>query len=386
KSEPILEEETIITHDRDKQPTIDMPFPDSADADPNGWMTQAAKPSGAAVAVPPSVPRPAAKGPRQPSVPIRERFNQTFTRVRTHPSWRSRISPYLVAIIVGLLIASLAGAVLLIQRQKPKLPLVDQRAEQRRARERQLREEGNALLQQGRIHEAYAKFEQLNKMAPASPAVSEIVQKLDAIRQKEEISKQQIAFAKQKRDEGIDMVNQRKFAEAIALLQESYTANPTDDLTTTYLRLAQVEQQKADAEKLAKDLAATNRAGTTGRPPGSTTAADARAASNAPAQLTTSFEGPFTDGYMMVKVGGDTIAHENLYEEKGRFIRRNVPRAISVTSRFPPRDADVQVWIVVPSLKITEHRAIRHNFKPGSVQKLQVTFNPQTKTFDYQMK
>ncbi|MGZ8809992.1 MAG: protein kinase domain-containing protein [Thermoanaerobaculia bacterium] len=386
KSEPILEEETIITHDRDKQPTIDMPFPDSADADPNGWMTQAAKPSGAAVAVPPSVPRPAAKGPRQPSVPIRERFNQTFTRVRTHPSWRSRISPYLVAIIVGLLIASLAGAVLLIQRQKPKLPLVDQRAEQRRARERQLREEGNALLQQGRIHEAYTKFEQLNKMAPASPAVSEIVQKLDAIRQKEEISKQQIAFAKQKRDEGIDMVNQRKFAEAIALLQESYTANPTDDLTTTYLRLAQVEQQKADAEKLAKDLAATNRAGTTGRPPGSTTAADARAASNAPAQLTTSFEGPFTDGYMMVKVGGDTIAHENLYEEKGRFIRRNVPRAISVTSRFPPRDADVQVWIVVPSLKITEHRAIRHNFKPGSVQKLQVTFNPQTKTFDYQMK
>jgi serine/threonine protein kinase len=388
KSEPLLEEETIITRDRDKQPTIDIPFPDSPDADPNGWMTQSVRSSGAAAAVPPSVPRPAAKGPRQPSVPIIEKFNQTFTRVRTHPSWRSRISPYLVAIIVGLLIASLAGAVLLIQRQKPRLALVDQRAEQRRAREHQLREEGNALLQQGRIHEAYAKFEQLNKMAPASPAVSEIVQKLDAIRQKEEISKQQIAFAKGKRDQGIDMVNQRKFTEAIALLQESYTANPTDDLTMTYLRLAQVEQQKADAEKLAKDLAATNRTGpgTVGRPPGpATTVPDPRVASNAPAQMTIAFEGPFTDGYMMVKVGGDTVAHENLFEEKGRFIRRNVPRAISVTSRFPPRDADVQVWVVVPSLKITEHRAIRHNFKPGSAQKLQVTFNPQTKTFDYQL-
>jgi serine/threonine protein kinase/predicted negative regulator of RcsB-dependent stress response len=383
KSEPILEEETIITRDRDRLPTIDVPFPD-AEGGPDAWTTQAAK-QGSAAGSTPAAPRPAAKGPRLPSVPIREKFNQTFNRVRTHPTWRSRISPYLVAIIIGMLIALLAGAVVVIQRQKPKVATVDQHAEQRRARERQLREEGNALLRQGRVHEAYAKFEQLNKMAPASPAVSEIVQKLDAIRQKEEITKQQVAFAKQKRDEGIDLVNQRKFPEAIAVLQESYTANPTDDLTMTYLRLAQVEQQKAEAENLAKTLAASSKA-----PPGTgagrqTTTVDPRPASNVPAQLTTSFNGPFTDGYIMVKVGAETVAHENLFEEKGRFIRRNVPRPVSVTSRFPPRDTDVQIWVVVPSQKITEHKAIRHNFKPGSAQRLQVTFNPTSKTFDYQL-
>jgi serine/threonine protein kinase/tetratricopeptide (TPR) repeat protein len=383
KTEPMMEEETIIT--RDKIPTIEMPFPESDVSVPSGPM------SGAAVATNP-VAADAKVGGQRPA--LKKQLEDTFTRVRQYPGWRARISAPIFGAIIALLVIGLTTAVLAIQRQKPPVPKIDQRAEQRRLRERQLREEGNALLRQGRIHEAFVKFEQLNKLAPNSPAIGDMVQKLEAIRQKEELTKQQIAEAKQKRDQGVDLYNQKKYPEAIQLLQESFTMNPSDDQTANFLRLAQEEQQKIEVAKTAAAASAKTRqpaggtTATTGTVARTTTAApgSGRAISNAPAQLTTVFASPFNEGYIMVKVGADTVAHENLFEEKGRFLtRRNVPRAVNVTANFAPRNADVQVWVVVPSQKISEHHVIHQNFLPGIAHRLQVTFNQQNKTFDYQL-
>ena len=80
------------------------------------------------------------------------------------------------------------------------------------------------------------------------------------------------------------------------------------------------------------------------------------------------------------------MAHENLYQETGRFLlRRRVPREVNVTKQITPKSADVDVWVVIPSLSIQEHHTIRGTFAPGSQHRLVVTFDPGNKTFNYQM-
>jgi serine/threonine protein kinase len=374
KVEPMMSEETMVTRDRERIPTLDMPFPNSAGAPGRGGIsTIAATPAARA-------------GSGSSRNRVKQQLNETISKVRAHPAWRARISPGLFAAVVALVVIGLAGAVLAIQRQKPVIPKIDNRVEQRLAKERQLRAEGNELLRQGKIHEAYAKFEQLYKMAPSSPAVADIVQKLEAIRQKEELSKQQVAEAKTKRDEGIRLFNDKKYPDAIKTLSDSFAMNPADDITVNYLKLAQTQEAIIDATKLAMSRPAG---------PANTTSPIANAARgnggaarpgpNAPAQLTTIFDSPFSDGYIVVKVGADTVAHENLYEEKGRFFRRMVPKVVNTTTQFTPKNADVDVWVVVPSLNINNHAKLRHNFLPGTAQKLLVSFNPQNKTFGYQL-
>jgi len=373
KSEPVASDETVVTKDRDHVTTVEMPYPDGSP-----------RVGGATVAA-----TPAARANRSGSTSrnLKSQLNETISKVRQYPGWRARISPALAAIVVGLVILGLGGALLAIKRQKPQIPKVDHRLEQRLARERQLREEGNALLQQGKVHEAYAKFEQLYKMAPNSPAVADTVQKLEAIRQKEELSKQQVADAKTKRDQGIAVFNQKNYPDAIKLLQDSFNLNPADDITVNYLKLAQTQQAIIDATKLARETAARP-ATTTGGSPIANAANPTRATiapANAPAQLTTIFDSPFTDGYILVRVGADTLVHENLFEEKGRFFKRIVPKVVNTTSSFPAKNADVDVWVVVPSQNINNHAKLRRNFLPGTAQKLLVNFNPQNKQFAYQL-
>jgi hypothetical protein len=43
------------------------------------------------------------------------------------------------------------------------------------------------------------------------------------------------------------------------------------------------------------------------------------------------------------------------------------------------------VWVVIPSMAIQEHHSLRQNFLPGVGHRLTVTFNPQSRTFNYQM-
>jgi len=104
------------------------------------------------------------------------------------------------------------------------------------------------------------------------------------------------------------------------------------------------------------------------------------------AQITTSFNSSVTDGYIMVRVGGDVIAHENLYQETGRFLlKRRVPRNVNVSREITPKSADVDIWVIIPSMNIQEHRTLRGNFLPGSSHHLVVSFDPQNKTFNYRM-
>jgi len=378
--EPLLADETIVT--RDKIPTIEIPFPDAEGSDPMGTHPAAA--SGAAAAA--VAPAKAASAPKRP-------------KPASGPSpWRRPIPPVVFLAIVILLIGGLLAAVASIRAKRAAPRVVDTRAEARHAHERELRKQANALLSKGNVAGAYAKYEELSRLAPNSPAISLQMQKLSTALQQDTINKRQLALAREKLDQGLVLYNEKKFAEAIPLFEESFHLNPNDVEAGNYLRASQQEQEKAVADRAAKKVATRTRvanpAAGTSTSTGATHAGSgsvaggnesANSVSGASAKLTTMFNSPVGDGYIMVKVGGSIIAHENLWEEKGRFFRRKTGRLVNVTKDVTPANTDVEVWVVIPSLQVQEHHTIRQNFQPGSSHRLLVTFDQQSRKFDYQI-
>ena len=369
-TEPLLSEETVTTNrDRSAMPTVEMALPDLGTLDAGG----------AAAASAPAVPA-------GPGAAISRQFRQTVSNVRAYPAWRRPVPAPIAATVVGLLVLALLWPVIAIRQRTLPTPRQDMQSYNRRMKERELRTEGNQLLRQGRTAEAYTKFEQLSKLAPNSPAVNVMMQKLSAIRYQEEVGRQQIAIARQKLEQGVTLYNQRKYAEAVPLLDEAFTLNPTDAQAANYLRLAQLEEQKQITARLAAQAR-------TVRPPAPTPTSTSVAGGDggratqpaAPARVTTFFNSPFSDGVLTVRIGGDLIVNEPLWEEKGRFIRRKMPRVVNVTRELPSGLNDVFVSVVVPMQRINSQDTRRFNFQPGSAHRLQISFNPQSKTFNYQL-
>jgi len=383
---PVTEpaEETMITRlDRgDRTPTIEVPFPE-ADSEPTPLpnttrpVTQPATPA----AVTPAAAKPAARP---------KGFRNTLSNVRVHPTWGRRIAAPIFLAITAILVIGLLATVLVLQRKQVPVSKVDVQAEAKRAKERQLRTAGNAAIRQGRVEDAYTKFSELLKIAPGSPAISNLVLRLGSIRQQQELSNQQIALAQQKLTEGIALYDKKDYAGAIPLLEESFHINPNSEDAANYLKLAQqelskVEQAKAERrsqQKSARNATTVPMTGThapTGGD-GATTPVN-----TSPAQLTTIFNSPLNDGYIQVRVGNQVIVHENLWEEKGRFFRRKTARVVNVTKEITPANTDIDIWVVVASMSIQEHHTIRQNFQPGATHKLLVSYDQASKKFDYQI-
>jgi serine/threonine protein kinase len=368
-----LSQEQTQTTDRDKLPTIEMPLPDAV-VEP--LSTQNLR-TGSGPRRNPAAAAPAA-GTVRAGGPVVQRLRRTLTNVRSHPRFGRNVPVPIAVGVVFALVAALLVSVVNIRNQYVTVPQVDVQAETRRARERELRLEGNRLLREGRVRDAYEHYEELSQLAPNSPAVNVILQKLSAIRTQEDIDRAQVILARQKLAEGIALVNQKKFSEAIPVLHAAASLNPTDPDAMRYLQLAQQEQARIDARLRQQ---ATTTTATVKGPFGTTTSVPAEQV----AQLTTSFTHPFSDGYIIVKVGGDTLVQEQLAEVTGRFIRRRTPRPVNVSRAFTPKNADLQVWIVVQSQRINEHHSRPFNFRPGSNQRLQITWNAQSRSFDYQI-
>jgi serine/threonine protein kinase len=381
-SEPMFADATVVTRDRDRQPTMEIPFPEAEIKTQESPQPLDTNPS-PAVARPP-VPSSAVK-PAKPAKP---------SKPAGAPIWKQRIDPIIFVIIAGVLLAVLVAVMLSLRAKQVTVPTVDTRAEANVAKERRLREEGNRLLHEGRVTDAYSRYEQLLKLAPRSPAILALMQKLSQVRQQDEAGRQQLATAQQKFDEGLALYNQKKFAEAIPLLEQSFHLNPSSDDAAKYLKLAQQEDERVKSERAASRLARTSqpRQTQTGAPiipvthPATTTRAlqPAPQTASGPASLTTIINSTVGDGYIIVRAGSDEVARENLYTES-RFFHKRSPRQVNVTKEFPAKSADLDFWLVIPSLGVNEHRTRRaQNFEPGVNRKLVVTFDPKSKQVDYQ--
>jgi len=404
-ADPMLAEETMVTHDRREREkaaaaaaaaaaplpigTIEVPFPEAEELTPAPSEAGSNTRPAPGLASSPVTPDPAAvkTTPRKPAAA--RNFHKTLSNVRTLPLWRSRIPPPLFIAVVALLVAGLIGFVTMMKSRTPSVPPRDIVAESRRAREHALREEANALIRQGRVNDAYKKIEELQRVAPKSPFVNTMLQRLGAIRQQEELSKQQIATAQQKFQEGLLAFNEKKFPEAVQLFQESFSINPSSNETAEYLKLAQAEQLKVDSTKPSRPRTPSQQQKTPGVVATTQTASTSTQASAATASLTTVFTHPFTDGRLVVRIGADIVVNEKIFEDKpARLFRRatRAPRPVNVTSSFPSKNADVQIWVTAPLQNVQEHHTLpAARFDSGSSHRLTIKYDEASKKFNYEL-
>ena len=387
-SDPLFADATAVTRDHDKLPTMEIPFPEADGADtpqevrPKLDTNPAAKP----IAPVPAAPKPV------------KVTKAAGVRIWKQPIWRQRVDPLIVVVVAVLLLAALAVVVLVLRARQVPVPVVDTRAEAMVAKERRLRTEGNRLLHEGRANDAFDRYEQVLKLVPRSPAINALVQKLSQVLQQSDVGKQQLATAQQDFDQGLALYNEKKFAESIPLFEQSFHLNPNSDATAQYLKAAQQEDERANAERTttrapkATSQRVTQTSGTstsTIRPIGSTTTTRvprpvAPLVAGPPASLTTVVNSTVTDGIIVVRAGADEVARENLWSER-RFFHTRAPRSVNVTKEFPAKNADLDFWVSIPTLGITEHRTLRaQNFEPGVNHRLVVTIDPNSKRVDFQ--
>ncbi|MGZ5472687.1 MAG: protein kinase domain-containing protein [Thermoanaerobaculia bacterium] len=392
RPEPMLAEETMVTRER-PQPTVEVPFPQAIEAPltPGSGTRPVNVPAGtiAAAAAAPTIEK-----PKPPRVPVRQKLHTTLTNVRALPLWRRPIAAPMFFGLVAFLVVALLAGVVGIRTKQPDLPAVDTAAEARIARERQLRLEGDALLRQGRVTDAYAKYDELRRLAPKSPYVTNIVQKLNAIRQQEEAGKQHLAQAQVKFQEGMTLFDEKNYPDAIARFQEALAIDPNLAEAAAQLTLAEAEQQKLDDARVVRQQ--RQQAGRKAATATATSASSAdpspatqTVAATQPATITTIFAHPFTDGNIIVRIGADIVASERLFTERRRRVIGTLvreARPISVSREFPAKNADVQVWVTVPQLKIQEHHNIPAvRFEPGGSHRLIVRYDATAKTFTYEL-
>jgi serine/threonine protein kinase/tetratricopeptide (TPR) repeat protein len=424
-TEPMLADETMVTRDRGavavaatspSQSTVEVPFPQALDASPVPGASStrpaigslAPPPPMAKTEVvpiptmpppskPPATPSPATVAspmpamPKQKAAPVSQQLRRTLTNVRTLPLWKRHIPPAIFIAIVAILAMGLLAVVVALKSRQSTIPTVDRAAETRVARSRQLRLLGEQQLREGRVADAQATYKELQKIAPKSPFVANVLQKLDAILQQEELSKQQLATAKAKYEQGLALMTEKRFAEAIVVLQESFSINPNSIEAAEALKLAQAEQVKADQAKVVvRQQRQTRQQQTTTARTDTAAATSTQAPTPAePAQFSTVFNHVFNDGRIIVRVGGEIVASEPLFTERRRRVINTIaktPRPIAVTKEVAPRNADVTVWITVAPAGVNEQHTIAGvRFEPGRAYRLVVRYDQTSKRFSYEL-
>ncbi|HEV7766354.1 MAG TPA: protein kinase [Thermoanaerobaculia bacterium] len=406
--DPMLAEETMVTRASSTDhghgtrmnapmPTIEVPFPEAVEPPPDiGGRTfpHASTHSGTKA---PHSSSTTSKKPAPPPVriPVSKQLRTTLTNVRTLPLWRRRIAPPLFIGVVVLLVAAVFGIVLMT-RSVDAQPWPETKLDPRLVHEKQLRRDANAFLVAQRLQDAYAKFDELRRVAPKSPYARRMTTHLNAIRQQNEASKQQLAQAETKFLEGMKLYDEKRFVDALKLFNEALAINPNDTNTAEYIRLAQQQEEQRQASRAARraqqqqttTIATTATARDTSGTPGTSTQTSI-APSSKTTELTTVFTHPFLDGRIVVRAGGDVVANENLFVEKpARLFRRasRTPRPISVTNQFPAKNADLNISVSVPTLKIQEQHVIPAvRFEAGEHHRLTVRYDAATKKFTYEI-
>ena len=335
---PVLEPIADATVVSARIPTIENPFPD-ADTPPRSQETATPTRTGSITFVPPA-------------------------------SLKKKISAPVFIGIVGLMLLGLIAVGGWIWSQRSPVPQVDTRREALVLQQRELRSEGMALLQQGNVEGAYQKFAALKRIAPASPGVSEMLSRLEQVRGQQEVEAQQKEEALAKFNEAKTLYDARRFDRAIPLFEEAFNLDPSLSDAVSFIAMSREQmalRQLSEAQKMA--------AKKTEPVPVSTGSGD-------PASLAVTFQSSLTDGYIMIQADGQKILQENIFEDSRRgILRRRVPRSVNTTQTIPAGRHEVIVWVVVPSMRVTERKVFNQNFRAGSEYRLSIRWNESAKQF-----
>lgn len=365
--EPFLRADTLIARDPEERiQTMELPFPEAGGAPPPGLLSSAVQQTGgrARRVLAGTLPGVRAKLTRIPRL-----------------SLRTRLPVPVFAGIVGLLSLLVGLTLFSLYRQRVYVPAVDARRESQVQEEKRLRVEAEELLRAGNVEGGYAKYLELQRVAPNSRWVRDRIAKLERIRLADMTYKQRIEEAAGKLQLGKDLYDQKKFGDAIPMFEEAFHLNPNLEDAVNYLRMTreQLSMQQMHTEKQAPMLGTTSTRATP-LPAGTSRTL------TQPSGLQTLFNSPIADGYIAVKMNGNSLVQENLWEQQRRGLtRKKNPRSIDVYTEIVPQTADLDVWVVIPSLQISEHRVVHTAFQPGVVHKLIVTLDAPTRRLQFQL-
>ena len=350
--EPFLHDQTMQTG---RLPTLEMPFPDAEDLGPEG-------PHG-------TKPDPSRK--KESSAPP--------------VVLKRRISPPVFFGVIALLLLAFGASALAIRSRRVQVPAVDSRREAAVAKQKQLRLEADAFIKQGNVEGAYEKYQELRALAPNSHSVATILGKLDQIRSEQMTTRQRLDQANAKLEEGKALYDKKQFEKAIPAFEEAFHLNPNLEDAVNFLRMTREQLQLRQVRSTTQVAAATLPRVSTLNPRGTTITDVARQAEALPSTLVTIVNSTVADGYIVVKANGEPLLQENLFEDRRGVFRRKVPRKIQLSRQVPSTSLEIEVWVVVPSLRIQERKVLRQTFQPNVTHRLVVTLNQATKKVDFQL-
>ena len=350
--EPFLHDLTMQTG---RLPTLETPFPDLEDLGPEGPHGTKPDPS-------------RKKESAAPPVVLKK-----------------RISPPVFFGVIALLLVAFGASALAIRSRRVQVPAVDASREAAVAKQKQLRLEADAFIKQGNVEGAYEKYQELRALAPSSHSVATILGKLDKIRSEQMTTRQRLDEANAKLEEGKALYDKKQFEKAIPAFEEAFHLNPNLEDAVNFLRMTREQLQLKQVRSTTEVAAATLPRVSTLNPRGTTITDVARQAEALPSTLVTTFNSTVTDGYIVVKANGEPLLQENLFEDRKGVFRRKVPRKIQLSRQVPSTSLEIEVWVVVPSLRIQERKVLRQTFQPNVTHRLVVTLNQATKNVDFQL-
>ena len=295
------------------------------------------------------------------------------------PVWKTPVKRGTAVAVIGALLLLLIASMVGIWVQRVEVPAVDTQREATVAKMRDLRLEGQRLLDQGNVDAAYETYFELRKLAPNSPQVGSTLRNLETLRSMRMSHAQRQAEALQHLEEGRQLYQKKRYAQAIPFFEQAFHLDDTLSSAVNYL---QMSREQLNLQQMRIDQAREN------LPPADpreteTSRADTASESGAqPITLLTMFDSPVSDGYFVVNVDGETVLHEKLYEERWGFLKRRSPKQVNVYRQIPADVKEIEVWVVVPSLNFQEKKSITPQLEPGALHRLVVSLDPSTRQIE----
>ena len=284
---------------------------------------------------------------------------------------RKRIAwPFALGIVLLALAAVAIPAALLHYGRVPE-PVVDVEREKTMKQIRALRMEGQSMLESGNVSGGYQRFKEIQRLRPSSPANNALIARLETVLSEHELQQRQTEDAQRLFEEGKGLYARGRWEESIRRFEESFALNPSEDEVINYLRMAREQLNLADMRRQIPIPSKTAEGGAAEEP-----------APRGTATLKTNVTSTVADGYVLVRVGGRTILHENLWMERRGIIRRRVTRNLEISSTVPSGSQEVEVWIVIPSRGINTRRTLRHDFSADGTSSLTVNADPNADRYD----
>jgi serine/threonine-protein kinase len=300
-------------------------------------------------------------------LPLRPASSPPPSQPSREPVWpqvvaflRTPVPAPLMFGIAGSLLALLAVVLLLlflgIGKVTPYDGALDRQLEARRAR----KAEAERLYARGELDAALAKYREILATTPGAPWAVRRVRDIEKVQRSDARQRQRVEAAQQRFDIAKAAFDQGDYDQARTLFEEVFRLDPSNENDPgRYVRLSGERLMIQQIARIKGPVPPVGKAGFLLR-----------------------FNSPTNDGYVAVLVDGKQLLRENLFEAGTGMAQGKRPRNIESYRSVDPAASNVVVEIVIPGWKFRESRSVAVTSIAGSVYRIGVTLDRNTRKLD----